>query len=81
MTCLAAVQDKTGTIGKGQKLAHAGILAAAVAIWKDLREHRILPALLNMPQLPEPVAKTHEFDIGASGSQKVCCAAAAQVPV
>jgi len=39
-------------------------MAAATAIWKDLRQHRILPALLNVS--PDSDDEDNpEYDIGA----------------
>ena len=38
-------------------------MAAATAIWKDLRAHRILPALLNVEDTDDE--DNPEYDIGA----------------
>lgn len=57
-------------IEHGPRRAHAGIMAAATAIWKDLRAHRILPALLNQPEDDLEDETNPEYDIGAGeGSQ------------
>lgn len=40
-------------------------MAAATAIWKDLRAHRILPALLNRPDGESDDEANPEYDIGA----------------
>lgn len=57
-------------IEQGPRRAHAGIMAAATAIWKDLRAHRILPALLNQPDNDSDDETNPEYDIGAGkGSQ------------
>lgn len=61
-------------IEQGPRRAHAGIMAAATAIWKDLRAHRILPALLNQPDDNSADETNPEYDIGAGeGSQSEQC--------
>ena len=55
-------------IEHGPRRAHAGIMAAATAIWKDLRAHRILPALLNRPDNDSDNDTNPEYDIGAGMS-------------
>ena len=52
-------------IEHGPRRAHAGIMAAATAIWKDLRAHRILPALLNRPDDDSDDETNPAYDIGA----------------
>lgn len=50
----------------GARRAHAGIMAAATAIWKDLRAHRILPALLNVSDDSSGEDSDNaQYDIGA----------------
>lgn len=49
---------------QGPRRAHAGIMAAATAIWRDLRSHRILPALLNVSGDSDD-EDNPEYDIGA----------------
>ena len=44
-------------------------MAAATAIWKDLRAHRILPALLNLPDDETDNEDNPEYDIGAGMPQ------------
>ncbi len=56
------VQEEESCIEQGPRRAHAGTMAAATAIWKDLRVHRILPALLNVSSDDED---NPEYDIGA----------------
>jgi len=61
---LCTVQEEESCIEQGPRRAHAGIMAAATAIWKDLRQHRILPALLNVS--PDSDDEDNpEYDIGA----------------
>ena len=52
-------------------------MAAATAIWKDLRAHRILPALLNLPDDETDDEDNPEYDIGAGtpqlGTQPAAC--------
>ena len=52
-------------IAEGPRRAHAGIMAAATAIWKDLRAHGILPALLNRRDGESDDEANPEYDIGA----------------
>ncbi|DBA94053.1 TPA: hypothetical protein ACH3X1_001702 [Trebouxia sp. C0004] len=61
---LCAVQEEESCIEQGPRRAHAGIMAAATAIWKDLRVHRILPALLNVSSDSDD-EDNPEYDIGA----------------
>ena len=56
---------------QGPRRAHAGIMAAATAIWRDLRSHRILPALLNVSGDSDD-EDNPEYDIGA-GVQLFTC--------
>lgn len=42
------MQEDEAQIADGPRRAHAGIMAAATAVWKDLRAHRILPAMLGV---------------------------------
>ena len=56
---------------QGPRRAHAGIMAAATAIWRDLRSHRILPALLNVSGDSDD-EDNPEYDIGA-GAQLLTC--------
>ena len=62
------VQEEESCIEQGPRRAHAGIMAAATAIWKDLRVHRILPALLNVSDSDDE--DNPEYDIGA-GTQSM----------
>ena len=64
------VQEEESCIEQGPRRAHAGIMAAATAIWKDLRVHRILPALLNVSSDSDD-EDNPEYDIGA-GTQSSC---------
>ena len=61
---LCVVQEEESCIEQGPRRAHAGIMAAATAIWKDLRVHRILPALLNVSSDSDD-EDNPEYDIGA----------------
>ncbi|KAL0022813.1 hypothetical protein WJX79_000883 [Trebouxia sp. C0005] len=56
-------EEEESCIEQGPRRAHAGIMAAATAIWKDLRVHRILPALLNVSDSDDE--DNPEYDIGA----------------
>lgn len=60
-----ARQAEESIIEHGPRRAHAGIMAAATAIWKDLRAHRILPALLNRADGESDDEANPEYDIGA----------------
>lgn len=54
-------------IAPGPRRAHAGIMSAATAIWKDLRAHRILPAMLDVSDdSSEDDSDNEQYDI-ASG--------------
>ncbi|KAL0048262.1 hypothetical protein WJX82_011336 [Trebouxia sp. C0006] len=57
-------EEEESCIEQGPRRAHAGIMAAATAIWKDLRVHRILPALLNVSSDSDD-EDNPEYDIGA----------------
>ena len=78
--CVCVVsQEEESVIGQGPRMAHAGIMAAATAIWRDLRAHRILPALLNIDDTDDE--DNPEYDIGAGTSTllsrmctRKCCA-------
>ena len=77
MNTIVMLQDEEECIEQGPRRAHAGIMAAATAIWKDLRGHRILPSLLNISDSEDE--DNPEYDIGAGDllqdflSQLQCC--------
>lgn len=66
---LLHVQDEVK--GLGPQLAHAGVLTAAAAVYKDLQRHGILEQLLqgsDLPPLPQQTSSQHQPDAGRQGS-------------
>lgn len=58
------MQEGKEQLASGPRRAHAGIMSAATAIWKDLRAHRILPAMLDVSDdSSEDDSDNEQYDI------------------
>lgn len=58
------MQEGKEQLAEGPRRAHAGIMSAATAIWKDLRAHKILPAMLDVSDdSSEEDSDNEQYDI------------------